>query len=180
VAAAAAGCRAQAGRPSQQAQPAAPPPGVRPAWPSAACRIGRAVIAVFSADGKAGGRRDGGTEGRRDGPRRGAPAQRQRPPPPLPLPLPSPQNEHKEVKVDDILGAEEAKKAVREALNMYQVRRRLRARARAGGCAAMDSSGALRVGRPRRPAAQGGAARRPAAAAGEARGAALGFMMAPA
>jgi hypothetical protein len=31
-----------------------------------------------------------------------------------------PQNEHKEVKVDDILGAEAAKQIVKDALNMYQ------------------------------------------------------------
>jgi inorganic pyrophosphatase len=31
-----------------------------------------------------------------------------------------PQNEHKEVKVDDILGAAEAKQVIKDALNMYQ------------------------------------------------------------
>jgi hypothetical protein len=41
-------------------------------------------------------------------------------PPTPPPPPPTPQNEHKEVKVDDILGAEEAKKIVKDALNMYQ------------------------------------------------------------
>ena len=34
--------------------------------------------------------------------------------------IPPPQNEHKEVKVDDILGATEAKQIVRDALNLYQ------------------------------------------------------------
>jgi hypothetical protein len=33
-------------------------------------------------------------------------------------------NEHKDVKVDDILGAAEAMKCVKDSLNMYQVQRR--------------------------------------------------------
>lgn len=41
-------------------------------------------------------------------------------PHPLPPTACPPQNEHKEVKVDDILGAAEAKRIVRESLNLYQ------------------------------------------------------------
>jgi inorganic pyrophosphatase len=47
-------------------------------------------------------------------------------PPPLPLPPAArffedyKKNEHKEVVVDDILGAEEAKKVVKDSLNLYQ------------------------------------------------------------